>query len=129
MQGEVTRVRLDKWLWAARFYRTRALATEAIKGGHVRVNGEPARPSRPLVVGDTLRIRKGSYTWTVVVDALSDRRGPARVAQQLYHETEDSEQARALLREQLRDATPRPARRPDKRMRRHIHRFIRKQAE
>lgn len=129
MQDGETRVRLDKWLWAARFYRTRALATEAIKGGHVRLNDAATRPSRPLTVGDSLRIRKGGYTWTVVVAALSDRRGPAREAQRLYQETDESVAARAVLREQLRAATPRPPRRPDKRARRHIHRFIRKQVD
>ena len=126
---DTMRVRLDKWLWAARFYRTRALAAEAIRGGHVRQNGAPTRPARPVRVGDELRIRKGIFTWQVLVDGLSDRRGPAREAGQLYHETEESRQARAALRAQRRLASPRPARRPDKRARRHIHRFVRRQAD
>jgi len=125
------KVRLDKWLWAARFFKTRALATEAIKGGHVHLNGVRAKPSRGVVVGDELKIRKAGQEFVVTVKALSDRRGPATVAQMLYEESEESRQAREALSElrrleRLAAGGGRPERRPDKRGRRHIIRFTRK---
>jgi len=86
----VQNVRIDKWLWAARFYKTRSLASEAIKGGKVHVNGNRTKPSREVELGDTLILRQGFDEKTVVVQALSDKRGPATVAQQLYSETEES---------------------------------------
>lgn len=119
-------VRLDKWLWAARFFKTRALATEAINGGHVHLNGVRPKPSRTLKVGDRLSIRRGQDEYEVVVQALSDKRGPASVAQQLYQEDEQGRQRRERLAEErrLQAATePRPARRPDKKGRRQIIRF------
>jgi ribosome-associated heat shock protein Hsp15 len=91
--------RIDKWLWAARFYKTRSLATEAVAGGRVHVNGERVKPAREIRVADTLEITLGGgLKRTVVVDALSDKRGPAPTAQQLYTETADSiaERERAL---------------------------------
>ncbi len=126
-----TKVRLDKWLWAARFFKTRGLATEAINGGHVHLNGVRAKPSRPLCVGDELKIRKAGQEFVVTVVALSDKRGPAPVAQTLYQESEASRLAREKLNEQKRlermaAGGGRPERRPDKRSRRHIIRFIRK---
>src|SRR5438876_1153955 len=78
------RVRLDKWLWAARFYKTRSLASEAIAGGKVQVNGDRAKRARPLQVGDEVRVRQGPYDHLVVVRALSARRGPATAAAELY---------------------------------------------
>jgi ribosome-associated heat shock protein Hsp15 len=126
---EPDKVRLDKWLWAARFFKTRALATEAINGGHVHLNGQRPKPARPVQVGDELVIRKGPEEFRLLVRELSARRGPAKVAQQLYEEYEESRQRREALREQRRleaAATPHPARRPDKKGRRKIIRFINK---
>ena len=88
------RVRLDKWLWAARFYKTRTLATEEIDKGRVEVNEQPAKPSREVRVGDRLQLRQGQVPRTVIVRALSEVRGPAPVAQQLYEETAESIAAR-----------------------------------
>lgn len=125
----VDSIRLDKWLWAARFFKTRALATEAISGGKVHLNGDRVKPARQLKPGDELRIRKGEQQWTIVVRELSDRRGPASIAQTLYAETAESIEARQQAAEQrrlLRESEAAPARRPDKRSRRQIHRFIRK---
>jgi ribosome-associated heat shock protein Hsp15 len=96
------RVRIDKWLWAARFYKTRSQATEAVDGGKVEVNGARAKPAKDVKVGDELRIRLGPYEHRIVVRALSDRRGPAAVAQTLYEETRESIAAREKLREDHR---------------------------
>jgi ribosome-associated heat shock protein Hsp15 len=122
----VETVRLDKWLWAARFFKTRALATEAINGGHVHLNGSRPKPSRPLKAGDRLNIRRGQDEYEVEVLALAEKRGPASVAQQLYREDEQSRLQRERLAEERRlvaAAEPRPARRPDKKGRRQIIRF------
>ncbi|MGD8514468.1 MAG: S4 domain-containing protein [Granulosicoccaceae bacterium] len=124
--------RLDKWLWAARFYKTRPLAIEAISGGKVHVNGSRVKPSRTVKTGDELTISRGPYTMTVHVEALRAQRGPASVAQQLYRETADSLAAREQLREQLRlerAAQPSSQRRPDKRARRQIIRFTRRKQD
>lgn len=123
------KVRLDKWLWAARFYKTRALATEAINGGHVHLNGSRAKPSRPLVMGDRLTIRKGQESFEVTVLQLSEKRGPATIARELYTEDEQSRLKREALAEQRRleaASLPHPQRRPDKKGRRQIIRFINK---
>jgi ribosome-associated heat shock protein Hsp15 len=96
--------RLDKWLWAARFFKTRALAAGAIDGGKVDVNGDRPKRARRLAPGDTLRIRLGPYEYVVVVKALSNRRGPASVAAQLYEETPESRQAREALAIQIKAA-------------------------
>lgn len=98
------RVRLDKWLWAARFFKTRALAAEAIGGGKVLVAGERAKPAKPLQAGDEVRVRLGPYEHIVIVRAVSERRGPASVAVTLYDETQASRTARDKLAEQLRTA-------------------------
>lgn len=121
-------VRLDKWLWAARFFKTRSLAATAINGGHVHLNGARAKPSRAPQPGDELRIRKGPVEFTVQVLALSGQRGPASVAQTLYEETEASRRQREQQGEQRRlmaAGAPGPERRPSKRDRRHIIRFRR----
>jgi len=121
-----THVRLDKWLWAARFFKTRSLATEAINGGKVHVNNARAKPARAVRVGETLSIRRGPYEYTVVVRELSDRRGPASEAVKLYEETQDSIKQRQNLAEahKLNAASaPRPARRPNKKDRRRIIQF------
>ncbi len=125
------RIRIDKWLWAARFYKTRSLASEAIKGGKVSVNSHRAKPSREVALGDILVLRQGFDEKTVIVQALSDKRGPATVAQQLYQETADSMQKREKEKELRKLATaqrPHGEGRPTKRSRRQIHRFTRSES-
>ena len=101
-QDDDGRVRLDKWLWAARFFKTRALAAEAIAGGKVQVNGDRAKRARPLQAGDEVRVRLGPYEHVVMVRALSARRGPAAVAAELYEERPESRAAREALAVQLK---------------------------
>lgn len=96
------RVRLDKWLWAARFYKTRSLATEAIAGGKVQVNGDRVKRAKPVQIGDEVRIRQGPYEHQVMVRALSDRRGPAAEAVKLYQEKPESLAAREAMALQLK---------------------------
>lgn len=123
------RVRLDKWLWAARFYKTRAVAAEAIHGGHVHVNGARAKPSRTVNIGDRINLRKGPYEYVVSVCGLSGRRGPANQVGQLYEETPESREARErVARERREGGTGAPAQRPEKRARRQIVRFMRRQS-
>ena len=119
-------IRLDKWLWAARFFKTRSKAREAISGGKVHLNGYRVKPGRALKPGDSLRIQRGEQEYVIDVVEISTRRGPATVAQTLYEETEESRinreqhlEKRRLEREQ--NATR--ERRPDKRQRRRIVRF------
>ena len=124
--GDGDRVRLDKWLWAARFYKTRALAAEAIEGGRIEVNGDRAKRSRPLRPGDELRIRLGPYEHHVVVRALSNRRGPAAEAATLYEETAASREVRERLALQLKSVAPlfhHDKGRPTKKDRRDINRL------
>ena len=118
------RLRIDKWLWAARFYKTRTLASEEIGKGRIEVDGQPAKPAREVKVGDTVAMRQASLTRTVIVQGLSGMRGPAPVAQQLYQETPESIAAREQAARQRRDA-PEPALgiehgRPTKRGRREL---------
>lgn len=96
------RLRIDKWLWAARFYKTRSLAADEIGKHRVQVNGDVAKASREVKAGDTVALRQGAVQRTVVVRGLSGQRGPAPVAQQLYEETADSIAAQAAAREQRR---------------------------
>ena len=98
------RLRIDKWLWAARFYKTRSLATDEIDKGRVAVNGQEAKPAREVKVGDTVSMRREGVTRTVVVKGVSDVRGPAPVAQQLYEETPESVEERTRAAEQRRYA-------------------------
>jgi len=98
------RLRIDKWLWAARFFKTRSLATEDIDKGRVAINGQAAKPAREVKVGDTVAVRREGLTRTVVVKAISDVRGPAPVAQQLYEETPESLQERERSADQRRYA-------------------------
>jgi ribosome-associated heat shock protein Hsp15 len=98
-----SRVRLDKWLWAARFFKTRSLAVEALLAGRVDVNGAPAKPSREVHVGDTVCVRRPPSACTIVVRALSHVRGPAPVAQALYDETPESLAARAQAQQARAD--------------------------
>jgi ribosome-associated heat shock protein Hsp15 len=98
------RVRLDKWLWAARFFKTRSLAVEAIGGGKIVVNGERVKPAKLLQSGDEVRVRLGPYEHVVLVRGLGERRGPAATAATLYEETADGRAIREKLAEQLRMA-------------------------
>ena len=98
------RVRIDKWLWAARFFKTRSLAADAVSGGKVLVGGERVKPAKLLQTGDEVRLRLGPYEHVVLVRGLSERRGPAAVAVTLYEETAASRAAREKLAEQLRMA-------------------------
>jgi ribosome-associated heat shock protein Hsp15 len=119
-------MRLDKWLWAARFYKTRSLAAEAIAAGHVSVNGERAKAAKALREGDALEIRRAPHVQSVVVKALSERRGPAIEAQKLYEETEESRARRAQLSAELKAfAPPRFPGRPTKKDRRDYERWFR----
>ncbi|HET9453370.1 MAG TPA: RNA-binding S4 domain-containing protein [Gemmatimonadaceae bacterium] len=122
-------MRIDKWLWAARFYKTRSLASDAVEGGHVEVNGERAKPSKQVREGDELRVRLNQYTHVIHVRGLSERRGPASEARTLYEETEESRAERERLAEQRRLAPP-PAYeeggRPTKRDRRNMARVKRR---
>jgi ribosome-associated heat shock protein Hsp15 len=92
-------VRIDKWLWAARFFKTRSIATHACELGRIEWNGHPVKPAREVKVGDTLKIKNPSGEFVIEVLGLSDVRGPAAVAQELYHETDASKEARALAAE------------------------------
>jgi len=116
-------VRIDVWLWAARFFKTRSLAKGAVVGGKVEVGGQGVKPSRMLKVGDVLKVRRGEEVFEIEVRALSEVRGSAPIAQQLYSESEESIARRAAEREQRRlSATgyrP-PLSKPDKRARRLI---------
>jgi ribosome-associated heat shock protein Hsp15 len=120
------RMRLDKWLWAARFCKTRSLATQAIDNGRVKVGGERVKPAREIRVGDRLHLHLGDFDWEVTVRGLSLQRGPAPVAQALYEEDAAS-RARREQQVQDRKLAASPAAtlkgRPTKRDRRQIHRF------
>lgn len=121
-------VRVDKWLWAARFYKTRALASEAIASGKIEVNGDRPKPAKTLKFGDELRVRQGPYEHIIIVRLLSDRRGPATVAQTLYAETGASKAEREKLSAQLKMAPPafvfEEKGRPTKKDRRDLSHFI-----
>jgi len=119
-------MRLDKWLWAARFFKTRALATAAISGGKVHVNGERVKPARRIAPGESLTVQKDPYRFSITVAGLSSRRRPAAEARTLYTESADSVAARLSLHDERRLQGHVPGqreRRPDKRTRRLIHRF------
>jgi ribosome-associated heat shock protein Hsp15 len=119
-------VRLDKWLWAARFFKTRALAVAAIEGGHAEVNGDRVKRGRGVRVGDIIRVRQGPYAYVVRVTGLSERRGPAVEAARLYEETEESRAERERLAEQHRTAAiafRHGEGKPDKKERRAIDRL------
>lgn len=122
-------VRIDKWLWAARFFKTRSLAAEAVSGGKVEINGDRAKPSRMVRAGDKLCVRRGPYEWSVVVKEVSRLRGPAPQAERLYVETEASIQQRQALAAQLQLEQPPEfdaSGRPTKRDRRAISRFTKR---
>lgn len=122
-QSESTPVRLDKWLWAARFYKTRSMASDAVNGGHVHINGQRCKSSKTVQVGDEIKITKKSVNITIMVEGLSVKRGPASQAQSLYKETEQSIRQREMTKLQRQAhnlANPHPSRRPDKRQRRQL---------
>ena len=123
-------VRIDKWLWAARFFKTRSAATDAVVGGRVHVNDARVRPAREVRIGDTVVVRIGQLEWTVVVQALSDKRGPAKVAVTLFEETAASASERAQRTLELRMSRPLGAdlgARPTKQDRRRIEQFRRRE--
>jgi len=119
------RTRVDKWLWAARFYKTRSIAADAVEGGKVLVNGARVKPAKALKPGDELLVRVPGADYTIRVVALSDRRGPATEAAKLYAETEDSKRKREEAK--LTRVAPEPSAfvrgRPTKRLRRQLDRF------
>lgn len=119
-------MRIDKWLWAARFFKTRALASKACDLGRIRSNGIDAKPARDVRVGDMLHIKNEGGDFEIVVLVLSEVRGPAAVAQTLYRETEASKVQRVKAAEErkaMQQFAPLPERRPDKRDRRRIIQF------
>lgn len=122
-------VRFDRWLWAARFYKTRTLATSEVTGGKARLNGERVKPAAPVRVGDTVRVMKAPYEWVVEVTGLGERRGSAREARKLYQESEKSRQKREKRRIQMREVpvpTYEGKGRPTKKERREIDRMKRR---
>ena len=124
-QNEQQKLRIDKWLWAARFFKTRALAADAIECGKALVNGVRVKSAKLLTAGDILTLRLGPYQYVIEVLALSDKRGPATEAQKLYKETEESRLRREVLALELK-AQPEPTAhegRPTKRDRREIEKF------
>jgi ribosome-associated heat shock protein Hsp15 len=122
----MTGVRIDKWLWAARFYKTRSLAARACELGRIKVSGQPTKPAREVRVGEMLHITTDSGDFEVKVLGLSEERGPAPVAQKLYLETDTSRELRVKAAEQrklMRQFEPAPQHRPSKRDRRRIIQF------
>ncbi|HSD59797.1 MAG TPA: RNA-binding S4 domain-containing protein [Burkholderiales bacterium] len=128
MKGPLQAVRIDKWLWAARFYKTRSLAQQAVQGGKVELNGERVKPAREVKPGDALAIRIGEYEWLLSVTALAERRGSAELARGLYRESEESRARRQEMAE-ARRLVPEPSLaikgRPTKRERRALERLRR----
>jgi ribosome-associated heat shock protein Hsp15 len=129
-EGDEIRVRLDKWLWAARFYKTRSLAAEAVEKGKVEVNGERAKRAKLLQAGDSLMIRLGPYQHIVTVRGVSEKRGPASVAAKLYEESAEGRKAREAMQVQVKAAQSVPGferGRPSKKDRREIERLRRRE--
>ena len=118
-------VRIDKWLWAARFFKTRSMAADAVTGGKVELNGDRVKPAKSVKVGDELKVRVGFFEHVIAVRGLSERRGPSAVAHTLYEETEASAAARAKLAERMRYEMPMDvdAGRPSKKDRRDIRKL------
>lgn len=123
--------RIDTWLWAARFFKTRGLAAEAVSGGKVHVDGQRVKPARAVRPGMQIRVRRGQLEMTVVVQGLARQRRPAREAQQLYRETEESARRREEEAALRRQAGPQavPGTRPSKRDRRQLERLVRRPFE
>lgn len=123
-EAEAVSQRLDKWLWAARFFKTRPLAVEAVEGGHVHVNDERVKPARQVRPGDKIRIKKGFETWVVTVKGLNEQRRPAIEARLLYEESDyHREQREAVIEERRLHGVNIKVRKPDKRERRLIDAF------
>lgn len=125
MSSQEQAIRLDKWLWAARFYKTRALARETIEGGKVHYNGQRSKPSKAVEVGAMITLRQGNEEKTVVIEQIAQQRRGAAEAQALYSETSESivkRERQALLRK-LNAHNPSPERRPDKKQRRDLLKF------
>ena len=126
-QEIASEVRIDKWLWAARFFKTRSLAADAVTGGKVALNDARPKPSRVIRAGDHLNIRRGAYEWSIVVKGTSNYRGAATDAQALYEETQESKSKRqAATVQRKRERSPdfdSPRRRPSKKDRRAISKF------
>lgn len=119
-------VRLDKWLWAARFYKTRSLARDMVQGGKVRYNGQRTKPSKIVEIGDTVKLAQGYDEKEIIINAISDTRRTASEAQKLYRETESSVEKRsknAELRKLSAFSSPHPETRPDKKQRRQLIKF------
>ncbi len=130
MIEEEHKIRLDKWLWAARFYKTRNLAGEAIKGGKVHVNDVRVKPSKTVNIGQKVRLRKDNVEITVIIDGLAEKRGSAPMAQLLYTETEESITKREIAcsqRKAIMAGQSYPSKRPNKKQRRSIIRFKQEQ--
>jgi ribosome-associated heat shock protein Hsp15 len=122
--GVTAAVRIDKWLWAARFFKTRSLAQQSVEGGRVKLNGQRVKPAHHLKAGDRLEIRIGAYEWIITVRVLSDRRGPAAVARLLYEESEESRlqrQAQVAANHATQDPSAVLRGRPTKRDRRQLN--------
>ena len=122
-------IRIDKWLWTARFFKTRSLAAEAVSGGKIEVNGARAKPSKSVRLGDRLNIRRGPYEWTVIVTGVAKLRGGAAETQLLYKESEESKLKRDNAVAQLKLERPpefHPSGRPSKKDRRAITRFTKR---
>lgn len=129
MSHSKEKIRLDKWLWAARFFKTRSLASQAVNGGRVHLNRSRIKASRAVNIGDTLLINKSGMEFEIVVLALNEKRRPAVEARQLYEESSESIAKRdeqAAQRKLFRAGQPAPAKKPDKRNRRKIREFTRK---
>jgi ribosome-associated heat shock protein Hsp15 len=128
-QRDVEKFRIDKWLYAARFFKTRSLAAEAIESGKVHINGARVKPAKTVAIGDMLIIRIAHYQYEIKVLALSNKRGSASEAQQLYQETDASRKAREVLAEQIKIQPQQfyTKGRPTKRDRREIDRFKNRQ--
>lgn len=121
-------VRIDKWLWAARFFKTRSLAKKIVEQGKVKVEGQKCKPSRNVQIGDRCTIKKNDQIWEVEVTGLAEKRGSATIAQTLYQETESSiknREAQILLKKAEYHSTPKPDKRPTKKQRRDIKTFKR----
>ena len=126
MDSVPTRVRIDKWLWAARFFKTRSLAAHAVDGGKVKLNDARVKPAKALQIGDRLEIHIGAYEWSITVRALSEQRGPALAAHELYAEDEESRARRAALVAARREGLhplPEHGGRPVKKQRRVLQRL------
>jgi ribosome-associated heat shock protein Hsp15 len=124
--GDPQRVRIDKWLWAARFFKTRSLAAQAVEGGKVKVDGERVKPAKIMRIGERVALRLGVSDWLVIVASLSERRGPAVEAQQLYQEEPAARETRLAQTEQRRarfDPEPLSGGRPEKKQRRELQRL------